>query len=612
MVASNTKPTAEGSMKKQSTLFSPERNVVGGVQPPPLFVVLPHAILPLPELDRALAALHENINMNGRLSMNNTKIRVCIVEEPCFFYDRDFRDFRTHKVKLAFLRAACRAYHKCMLQRDLQRIDSIAYVPFDRADQFWRSSSRVYGWPLLDATLQGKLKKLGVEWVSIGMEVDVERGGAVGGSSNTKKSKDFCNYDPRFLLADSDAVAWMRSRGGGSAVQFSQFYRFARSRILPEDHWLQHEKSHDRENRLPWPSSSSASRKSTVIVAIPPPYHEHATNETATRRRLVAEAVAYTMKHFPDHPGPAADAPGALAQAVEALALTHDEAQQRLFTFVAERLSLFGPYQDSLHDTEVELAHANIAYLLNCGLLTPRQVLDAVCGFYSERNKNDKHGQKHGQHEHDQAQLRQSVEAFVRQLLGWREYMRAIYAADGPDIMRHVFSMSNGSVTFDKVPTLPPSWYGKGSGGTGIAPLDNEIAKALRTAYAHHTVRLMVFLNIMLLKEYEPGAMLRWFMEVVSLDAYEWVMVSNIAAMGYLRANSRTQSQTKSKQTITLSKTYMRKPYWCSSNYAHKMSGGRYARDAAWDALFRDFLLRREKELQGGERVYLRNIKNLL
>lgn len=218
---------------------------------------------------------------------------------------------------------------------------------------------------------------------------------------------------------------------------------------------------------------------------------------------------------------------------------THAGAERALKAFIAKRLDNFGAYEDAIHQDDSRIYHANISHLLNIGLLTPYQVAKAVIEAKSAKN---------------------NIEGFLRQILGWREYMRYIYVVEQPKL-RKIFSTG--------AERLSPEWY---TGNTIIPLVNAEIAKIKRSAYAHHIVRLMVFLNLFKLYNYSPKAIYVWFMEMIAIDAYEWVMFANIGAMGGFIP-------------------YMAKTYVSSSNYIRKMSN--YPRGdwcEHWDSLYRAYI----------------------
>jgi deoxyribodipyrimidine photolyase-related protein len=192
---------------------------------------------------------------------------------------------------------------------------------------------------------------------------------------------------------------------------------------------------------------------------------------------------------------------------------------------LATRFAKYGPYQDAIVDDNVFMYHSVISASLNIGLLTVQYVIQEAVNTPNIPFN--------------------SVEGFIRQVIGWREYMRYIYVYYAPEITHA--NLPDNNRTFRQM----APWY---KGTTGVYPLDQEIKKAVKYAYAHHIIRLMVFMNFFILCEIHPAIIYKWFMEVVSIDAYEWVMVSNIYAMGYF------------------DKGAMRKPYITTSNYILKMS----------------------------------------
>jgi deoxyribodipyrimidine photolyase-related protein len=169
-----------------------------------------------------------------------------------------------------------------------------------------------------------------------------------------------------------------------------------------------------------------------------------------------------------------------------------------------------------------------------------------------------------------------SVEGFIRQIIGWREYMRMMYEARGTEMRT--------SNHWEHTQKISEKWY---TGTTGLDPVDDVIRKASDTAYAHHIERLMVVGNSMFLCGIHPDEVYRWFMEYF-IDAYDWVMVPNVYAM----------SQNTADGIITT------KPYISGSNYIKKMShypDGEW--NEIWDALYWDFLIRHEEKLSSNHRM---------
>ena len=184
-------------------------------------------------------------------------------------------------------------------------------------------------------------------------------------------------------------------------------------------------------------------------------------------------------------------------------------------------------YEDALLEGKNFLFHSCLSLLLNIGLITPDEIVEKALEVY----------EKH------QLPLN-SVEGFLRQIIGWREFIRGIYQEKG--------DFQTKSNFFKHSRSLASSWY---QGTTGILPLDDSINKAIRDGYNHHIPRLMVISNIMNLCEINPKYIYNWFMEMY-IDSSDWVMVPNVFGMA-------TYSDGGLMST---------KPYTCGSNYILKMS----------------------------------------
>lgn len=239
--------------------------------------------------------------------------------------------------------------------------------------------------------------------------------------------------------------------------------------------------------------------------------------------------------------------------------VTHAEAEWQLDCFLKERFANFGVYQDAIVKKEHFLFHSVISSSLNIGLLDPREVLDKSVSYAK----------------HHQVPLN-SVEGFLRQVLGWREYIRAVYLREG------VKQRTTNHMGFTR--RIPASFY---TATTGIDPVDTVIRKVQDTAYAHHIERLMVLGNFMLLCEFHPDDVYRWFMELF-IDAYDWVMVPNVYGMSQFADGGLMST----------------KPYVSSSNYILKMSDfkkGPWCE--VWDALFWRFMHVHRPMLRGNPRL---------
>lgn len=224
--------------------------------------------------------------------------------------------------------------------------------------------------------------------------------------------------------------------------------------------------------------------------------------------------------------------------------VTHEQAEEWLQQFVIERLHDFGLYEDAIAVDHSFLYHSAITPALNIGLLHPQQVIDAVMAHRDRVPLN-------------------SLEGFVRQVIGWREFMRGIYQFHGNTIRRKNF--------WNFTRRMPRSCY---DGTTGITPVDRVIRRLLREGYCHHIERLMVLGNFFLLCRIHPDDVYRWFMELF-VDSYDWVMVPNVYGMSQFADGG----------------TFTTKPYLSGSNYLKKMSNeesGPWC--AIWDGLFWSFI----------------------
>jgi deoxyribodipyrimidine photolyase-related protein len=305
-----------------------------------------------------------------------------------------------------------------------------------------------------------------------------------------------------FLVSRDDFAEFAR---GKKQLRMAEFYKRVRRKealLLDADgepeggQW-----SFDEDNRKKLP-------KDVEPPAVP----------AAPGGRHVDDLIPLVARTFSDHPGDAAEF---------WWPTTRVAASEWLDRFVAERLESFGPYEDAMTTRSSTVFHSAITPALNLGLITPREVIDRVIDAYQKRDLP-----------------LQSVEGFVRQVIGWREFVRGVYRA-------HSESMDAANF-FDHQRRLTPSWY---DGSTGIAPLDDTIKTALRLGWTHHIPRLMVAANLMTLCEIHPNHAHRWFMEMY-VDSSEWVMGPNVYGMGLFSDGG----------------LFATKPYICGSNYLKKMS----------------------------------------
>jgi deoxyribodipyrimidine photolyase-related protein len=208
--------------------------------------------------------------------------------------------------------------------------------------------------------------------------------------------------------------------------------------------------------------------------------------------------------------------------------LDRDESLQLLNYFIEVCLPEFGAYQDAMHTDHWSIFHSRISFSLNTKMISPREVVEKTLEAY---DRNEQIGLP-------------AVEGFIRQIIGWREFMRGVYWARMPD-----YATMNVLEHHRPLPGF--YWTGK----TGMSCLRHAINQSLETAYAHHIQRLMVTGNFALLAEIDPDAVDEWYLGIY-IDAVQWVEITN----------TRGMSQFADGGVIAT------KPYVSSANYINKMS----------------------------------------
>ncbi len=329
--------------------------------------------------------------------------------------------------------------------------------------------------------------------------------------------------NPMFINSRADLSNYQDRRKNYFLTDFYVHQRKSRNLLLnPDASPLNGKWSFDAENRAKYPSGKKPPALSGQDAT---PYHQ--------------EAVQYIETHFASNPGeidPRYFYP-----------VNQEQAAASLRDFFRSRFADFGQFEDAIVHEEVHLHHSVLSPLLNSGLLLPMEVIDQAIDYASGH-----------------AIPYNSLEGFVRQILGWREFIRMVYIREGNRQRTRNFWKFHRKI--------PPSFY---SGKTGIEPVDAIINKLRKTAYNHHIERLMILSNFMLLCEFDPDEVYRWFMEMY-IDAYDWVMVPNLYGMGQFADGGLMST----------------KPYISGSNYILKMSNFKKGEPWAelWDALFWRFM----------------------
>ena len=438
---------------------------------------------------------------------------IYVVEEPLFFGTDSQYPISLHKQKLVLHRASMRRYvEEVLWQNDL----NVEYIELNdiefTADVLVRAqqagAEQVFVFDPTDHAIDARLKKALDDGVETPFELRVLP-------------------TPSFLLKHTEVRDYFAEK---THHKFADFYQWQRERfnILIDKNYkpVGGKWSYDVENRKPLPKGLAV-----------PGFNGFGDN------KYVEEAISWVGKHFGDNPG-----------SLENFfwPTSHEEAQKWLDEFFVERFENFGAYEDAIDGPGTFLYHSGISTTLNIGLLTPKQVVDAALAYHEKTPLN-----------------LPSLEGFIRQVIGWREYVRGLY------VTQHVPMRTSNGLNQNRM--LSSQWW---DGTTGIPPLDDVIAKVNSHAYAHHIERLMIVGNLMLLCEIKPEEVYKWFASLF-IDAYDWVMVPNVYGMSQF-------SDLGSMVT---------KPYISGSNYILTMS--HYDKDIwcdVWDGLYWGFV-DRNKEL---------------
>ncbi|MEZ5007962.1 MAG: cryptochrome/photolyase family protein [Chitinophagales bacterium] len=425
---------------------------------------------------------------------------IYLVEEYLFF-----NQFKFHQQKLAFHRASMKAFEAHLVEQNItvQYVSSHEkYNDIRKLIPFIIEEYHPKELHFIDPTDEWLINRI---------------------KSSAKHLKLVTYENPLFINSRKDLDSFFR-KDKKSFFQ-TKFYKQQRKNLnilIDEDENPEGGKwTYDGDNRKKYPKGKT-----------PPNVYFPSTN------KYWEEAMNYVEKYFDKNPGQLTEDP--------LYPIHHQAAQEWLQQFLDFRFHHFGDYEDAIVKKESILHHSILSPLMNVGLLLPIDVLDQALD-YAKSN----------------AIAINSTEGFVRQIIGWREFIRGMYECKGN------YSRTQNYWGFDR--KIPSSFY---DGTTGIAPIDATIKKVLATGYCHHIERLMILGNFMLLCEFDPDDVYQWFMELF-IDAYDWVMVPNIYGMSQFADGG----------------LFATKPYISGSNYLNKMSDypkGEW--QAVWDGLFWRFM----------------------
>ena len=429
----------------------------------------------------------------------NESKKIYLIEEYLFF-----KQYKFHKQKILFHRMTMKSYHSYLIGKnfDIEYIDST------------NSKSDI---KTFIKSLDEKIKK-----IKIYDPVDNWLLKRIKEECTLKKIEIEIYNNSLFINTNDDLNQFFRS----DKKKFFQtsFYKQQRVKL---DVMMIGEKpeggkwTYDDQNREKYPKDK-----------VPPKINFPEKNE------LFYEALDYVNKNFKDNYG----------TINEEIIYPYNFklANQWLDNFFKTRFDEFGPYEDAVVKEKSILNHSVLSPLINTGLINPTNLVKSALKYYYQNNIRIN-----------------SCEGFLRQIIGWREFIRGVYVCKGTEERNKNFW------NFKK--KIPKSFY---DGTTGIEPVDDTIKKINESAYANHIERLMIMGNFMLLCEFDPDEVYKWFMELF-IDSYDWVMVPNVYGMSQFGDGGLMST----------------KPYISGSSYVLKMSN--YKRGewcSIWDSLFWNFI----------------------
>jgi len=425
---------------------------------------------------------------------------IFLVEEYLFF-----KQYKFHKQKISFHRATMKFYEDYLKSQGMR----VSYI--DSNDH----NSNILN--LLDM-----LKSQGFNIIEIYDPVDYLLNKRIKRKCDEHDIDLLVHDSPHFLNTNGDLEDFFKeSKKKFFQTSFYKSERKKRNILIDSDGRPEGgEWTYDILNRKKYPKDE-----------IPPKI------DIPEETRYIKESYSYTNKYFKENYG---------NMGLFNYPITFDASEKWFDDFLKNRFMMFGDYEDAIVKDETTLNHSILSPLMNVGLLSAKHVISKSLDFSKNNNISIN-----------------STEGFIRQIIGWREFIRGIYKAKGS------YERTLNYWGFKR--KIPRSFY---TGETGIEPIDSSIKKVLKTGYLHHIERLMILGNFMLLCEFDPDEVYKWFMELF-IDSYDWVMVPNIYGMSQFADGGLMST----------------KPYISSSNYVYKMSDYKKGEwDIVWDGLFWRFM----------------------
>lgn len=429
-----------------------------------------------------------------------------------------FSRFAFHKQKILLHRASMKAYEKSLQDGD--------YTVVYRDHELCKKGLKSFFLELC---------KKKVEYVHYYDVVDHELEEQIVRVARQCSVKLIKHESPSFILSSNQVVEFLGDKKRYMMASFYQKVRKLTGILMKNGKPVGGRWSFDAYNRQPYDDS-------VRLPSLP----------SNNMNAFVQKAREYVKRSFAEHPG---------STDTFIYPITHQECKKWLALFIRKKLAQFGDYQDAIDKEHPFGFHSILSPLLNCGLLVPQEVIDAAI-LYADS--------------HDVPLA--SLEGFVRQIIGWREFVRGVYTIAG--------EKQRKSNIFCHKRKLPKSFW---NASTGITPIDVTIKHVLNYAYAHHIERLMILSNFMLLRQTKPDDVYQWFMEMF-IDAYDWVMIPNVYGMGqYADGGMITTKPYCSGSRYILTMSNYQKGPWCD----------------LWDALYWKFIYDHRKLFMKNARMGL-------
>jgi deoxyribodipyrimidine photolyase-related protein len=413
-------------------------------------------------------------------------------------------------------------YHRATMKKYYDKLNhsNLYYINYDNVDEFYIKikNKEIYCYDPIDYILEKKLKKI------------------------------FNNITlletPNFLIKNNEINNIKNLIYKGHRYNHDLFYKYQRMKLnilMDENNKPINGKwTFDNLNRNPLPKT-----------------YNNNTNYKIQNNKYINEAKEYINKNFKNNYGYTDNI---------IFPIDRKESIKWLKRFLETRLNKFGKYQDAIHDQDHIIYHSVLSPMMNIGLITDTDVIKISEDYYKKNKKNI---------------LIENYEGFIRQIIGWRNYVYLIYKLEYNK--EYNYLNHNNKIPYYKF------WEGK----TNIEPIDNTINKIKKYGYVHHIERLMILGNFMLLLMIHPKDVYKMFMEW-TIDAYNWVMYPNVYYMSQYSDGGNMMSR----------------PYFSSSNYVIKMSNykkGDWCK--IWDALYYNFINKHENILKNNY-SYAIHVKN--